>query len=313
MLSSWESLVAVTAARRHLVEGVPLTAIAAELGVSRFKAGRLVQHAREAGWVRIEVTPPPGIETDLSRRLAERTAELGVRRALVTTEAAGRDALDRAAAEAVEAITGAGDVLGLACGRTVNRVVAAIRRLPRCAIVQLTGLAAPLGVRDSSVETVRRAAHLSGHGALPVYEPMLQPSARVAAARLGHPALSQAFARWEHLTVALITVGAWERGLSNVFDSPGLDEADRVRTTQAGAVAEICGHLLDGGGHVLCGDDVTARCLAVPWERLRDAREVIAIAADPARSHAVVAALLSGVVSTLVTGEETALALLELL
>jgi DNA-binding transcriptional regulator LsrR (DeoR family) len=155
-MDTWDALLAVEAARLHHLEGRSHTEIAAELGISRFRVRRLILAAREEDWLRITVDPPPGIAPELTRELAAACRPHGVARVLVTPDGGGRPALERAAADAVERAAGDGNVLGLACGRTVNRVVSAIRRLPACEVVQLTGLTAPGEVTDSSVETVRR-------------------------------------------------------------------------------------------------------------------------------------------------------------
>lgn len=308
-MDTWDALDAVEAARLHHLEGVSLTRIAEERGISRFRAARLVQAAREEGWLRIEVVPPAGIDPALTRELAAHVAPFGVERVLVTPQEGGRPALERAAADAVERAAGEGDVLGLACGGTVNRVVSAIRRLPACEVVQLTGLTAPGNVADSSVETVRRAARLAGHEVRPVYEAMVQPSPAVAADRRGHPSLRRAFAAWDRLSLALITIGSWEEGESNLFDSPVLEKHLRRRATRAGAVAEFCGHLLDAEGSPVM-EEVTSRCLTVPLPRLLEARERVVVIARPERTRALEAALRAGIVDTLVIVEGAARLLL---
>ncbi|WP_183154740.1 sugar-binding transcriptional regulator [Streptomyces shenzhenensis] len=303
--SAWESLRAARAAHLHYVEGLRVTQVAEHLGVSRFKAGRLIQTAREQGLVHIEITPPPLADPTRSAALLERYAPHGLTRALVVPAQAGRAALNRAAAEAVEEATRPGDVLGLACGRTVNQVVAALRRLPDCDVVQLTGLTTPGDVNDSSVETIRRASRLTRSTAVPVYVPMVLPSLAEAAALRVRPALAKAFARLDRLTVALITVGAWQPGDSNLHDSTGLADSEREAATRRGVVAEFAGHLVDADGRTVA-TDLTDRCLVVPLERLRHARDVVAIAAAVRRASAVDAALRSGLIHTLVTDTEVA-------
>ena len=309
-MDTWEALRAVEAARLHHLEGLSLTRIAEQMDISRFRVRRLVEAAREEGWLRITVDPPPGIDPGLTRELSALVAPFGVHRVLVTPDAGGRPALERAAADAVERAAGDGDVLGLACGTTVNRVVSAIHRLPACEVVQLTGLTAPGEVTDSSVETVRRAARLAGHEVRPVYEAMVQPSPTVAADRRGHPSLRRAFAAWDRLSLALITIGSWEAGESNLFDSPTLEEHLRRRATRAGTVAEFCGHLLDEDGSPVM-QEVTAHCLTVPLPRLLGARERVVVIARPERSRALAAALRAGMVDTLVIIEGAARRLLE--
>jgi DNA-binding transcriptional regulator LsrR (DeoR family) len=308
-MDSWDSYQAVEAARLHLVEGLSFTQIGETLGASRFRVARLVASARKAGWVEVRVSSPPGVDAGLTREFAELCREQGIPRALVTPDSDGRLALERAAANAVESTTKNGDVVGFACGMTVNRVVAAIRRMPQCEVVQLTGLAYPGRFEDSSVETIRRAARLTGTQVRPVFEPMVQATPVAARQRRTHPSLLRAFARWERITNVLLTMGAWVPGESNVYDAEALEDAVRKRATHAGAVAELCGHLLDADGRVVA-EEITARCLTVPLERLLAAREVIAVAARPERSAAVRAAMRTDLITTLVATEGVARSLL---
>lgn len=310
-VTAWESLRAAEAARLHHVEGLGVAEVAERLGVSRFKAGRLLRTARELGMVRVEIVPPPLADPVRSAALLRRYGPYGVRSVLVVPAAAGRTALERAAAEAVEEAARPGDVLGLACGRTVNRVVSALRRLPDCDVVQLTGLAVPGDVSDSSVETIRRAARLTRSTAVPVYVPMVLPTLAEARALREQPSLVRAFGRFSRLSVALITVGAWRAGDSNLYDSAALSDAEREAAGRRGVVAEFAGHLVDSGGRTVAVE-LTKRCLVVPLERLRGAREVVAVAAAVGRASAVDAVLRSGVVRTLVTDSEVAGVLLEL-
>ncbi len=308
-MDSWDAYQAAEAARLHLEDGLSYTQIGEMLGASRFRVARLVSAARDAGWVQVSVVSPPGVDVGLTREFGQLCSERGIRRALVTPEKGGRPALERAAADAVQGATEKGDVVGFACGMTVNRVVAAIRRLPECEVVQLTGLTHPGQYADSSVETIRRAARLTGTHVRPVFEPMVQASQALARERGRHPSLVRAFARWERITTALLTVGAWMPGESNVYDAEALEDAARQRATHAGAVAEFCGHLIDAEGRVVA-EDITARCLTVPLERLLGAREVVAVAARPERSAAVRAAMRTDLIDTLVAIEGVARSLL---
>src|SRR3954468_14870742 len=69
-----------TVARRYYLEGASKSDIATELGVSRFKVARLLDHARATGLVRIELHSPGAIDLDLSVRVS---AAYGLRHCVV--------------------------------------------------------------------------------------------------------------------------------------------------------------------------------------------------------------------------------------
>lgn len=107
------------------------------------------------------------------------------------------------------------------------------------------------------METVRRAARPAGHEVRPVYEAMVQPSPAVAADRRGHPSLRRAFAAWDRLSLALITIGSWEEGESKLFDSPVLEEHLRRRATRAGIVDTLV--IVEGAARLLLGSEADPR------------------------------------------------------
>ena len=98
-------LLTATVARRYYLDGANKSEIAAELGLSRFKVARLLDHARATGLVRIELDDRGEIDLDLSR-----AAPRGPRRCATawsstrprTTAHLLRAALGRAAAESAD-------------------------------------------------------------------------------------------------------------------------------------------------------------------------------------------------------------------
>src|ERR1700689_4058376 len=70
----WEIVLAARVAREFYVEGVSKVDIAGRLGISRFRVARLLDSAREAGMVRIEIGLPGGVlDAGLSAELCSAT------------------------------------------------------------------------------------------------------------------------------------------------------------------------------------------------------------------------------------------------
>src|SRR5438309_1800525 len=69
-----------------------------------------------------------------------------------------------------------------------------------------------------SVEAVRRAAQVSGGDAHPIYAPMLLPDAATAAALRNQTGIARAFEYFDKVTVACVSIGSWEPGISTVHD-----------------------------------------------------------------------------------------------
>ncbi len=293
-------------ARRFYLEGKSKIQIADEFGVSRFKVARVLETALERDLVRIEIRVPAELDAERSDALR---ARFGLRHAVVVespTEA--NDAADDAAADPEnlgevaadllgELVTD-GDVLGLAWGRSTIHMAAALRHLPPCTVVQLTGVYDAGTADRGSVEAVRRAAEVAGGEAHPIYAPMLLPDRATAAALRSQTGISRAFEYFDKVTVAAVSIGSWEPGVSTVHDM--LSDAERDHYSSLGVVAEMSAHLFDGDGRRI-GRDLGERCITVEADRLRRIPEVVAIAGGVRKAPAVGAVLRSGLVTSLVT------------
>jgi len=298
-----------TVARRYYLEGASKSDIAAELGLSRFKVARLLERARATGLVRIELDAPGEINVDLSVRLR---AAHGLRHCVVIDAPEGddallREALGRAAAELLSEIVDPGDVVGVAWARSLMALRTSLMRLPACDVVQLTGaLSLPADV--SSIELVRDLARRSNGQGYFYYAPMVLPDAATARVLRTQPDVARAIARYSDVTKAVIGVGAWQSGLSTVVDA--LSERERRELYDLGVRAELSGVQIDGAGRPVT-TPLTDRLIGIDAAQLHAVPDVIAVAYGTPKADAVRAGILGGFITSLVTHDAMASALLE--
>ncbi|MFG2192167.1 sugar-binding transcriptional regulator [Streptomyces sp. NPDC048639] len=297
-----ELVQAAAMARRFYLEGKSKIQIAEEFGVSRFKVARVLETALEHDLVRIEIRVPAELDAERSDALR---ARYGLRHAVVVESPADVEAdapdpenLGEVAADLLGELVTEGDVLGLAWGRSTIHMAAALDRLPPCTVVQLTGVYDAGTAERGSVEAVRRAAQVSGGEAHPIYAPMLLPDSATAAALRGQTGIARAFEYFDKVTVACVSIGSWEAGISTVYDMLG--EEEREHYASLGAAAEMSAHLFDADGRRI-GRDLGERCITVEADRLRRIPEVVAIAGGGRKADAIGAVLRSGLVTSLVT------------
>ena len=118
-----EVVLAARVARQFYLEGVSKVDIADRLGISRFRVARLLDSARDAGMVRIEIGLPGGdLDAGLS---AELCSAFGLKHAFVFNfpdedEEALRHRLGEAAGQALMDLITPGDVLGMSWSRTLS-------------------------------------------------------------------------------------------------------------------------------------------------------------------------------------------------
>src|SRR4051794_16740081 len=304
-----ELVQAAAMARRFYLEGKSKIQIAEEFGVSRFKVARVLETALERDLVRIEIRVPAELDAERSDALR---ARYGLRHAVVVESPAdGAGAADHhdpenlgeVAADLLGELVTEGDILGLAWGRSTIHMAAALDRLPPCTVVQLTGVYDAGTAERGSVEAVRRAAQVSGGDAHPIYAPMLLPDAATAAALRHQTGIARAFEYFDKVTVACVSIGSWEAGISTVHDM--LAAEDRAHYASLGVAAEMSAHLFDAEGRRV-GRDLGERCITVKTEQLRRIPEVVAIAGGQRKGAAIDAVLRSGLVTSLVTDTSAA-------
>lgn len=295
-----ELVLTATVARRFYFEGASKSAIAEELGLSRFKVARLLDDARASGLVRIELDYRGEINLGLSVRLR---AAYDLRHCVVVDspeddEALLRANVGRAAAGLLTETVVADDVLGLAWARSLMAMRMALTQLAPCEVVQLTGALSSLDVDESCIELVRGVAGTSTGPARYFYAPMILPDAATAQALRTQPEVARARARFPHLTKAVVGIGAWRGGLSTLADA--VSEQDRSEMYDLGVRAELAGIQLDEHGAVVA-TSITERLVSIDAELLRAVPDTIGVAYGSAKAEAVQAALRGGFVTSLVT------------
>jgi len=297
-------------ARRYYIDGRSKVEIADEFGLSRFQVARLIESARSTGIVRIEISQPGVIDVNLSDLLQE---ALGLEHSVVVDapedEVSGlRRSLGQAAADLLQEILTPDDVLGLAWARSVSAMAGFLTRLPAIPIVQLTGALNTVDTDTSSIDMMREVARVSRGPAYVFYAPMVVRDAATARALRQHPEVGRAFDQYGSVTKAVAGIGLWEPGQSTVYDT--VDDKERRRVLARGGCADISGVLVGLDGVPLRAD-LSDRMIGVDAAGLTAIPEVIAIPYGVAKVPAVVAALRSGIVDSLVTHTAMARLLLD--
>ncbi|MGV0746360.1 sugar-binding transcriptional regulator [Mycolicibacterium sp. XJ870] len=302
-----ELLQRVVVARRYYLEGRTRIQIAEEFGISRFKVARMLDEALESGMVEIKIHNPGAIDVELSTALQRR---YGLDHAYAVTaessDTANRvAAVAKATAELLQSILRDGDVVGVDCGRTLAHIADHLTALPPCDVVQLTGMAG--AISHNGADLVRRISEVSGGKPWPLYAPLVVSDARTAASLAGNQQIQETFSQHAKVSCALVSVGAWIEGASQVHGSLTSEEVRQLDA--AGVSAETCALLLDADGNRLAGLD--DRRMGIDEATLRAIPTVIAIATGPEKIAATQAVLRSGMVSSLVTDVEIAAAVLK--
>lgn len=296
-------------ARRFYLEDASKTELAAELSISRFRIARLLQQAREQGVVTIEINDRDEPREGLSAELA---AHLLLEECVVVkagdTEDHNRRRLARAAAPLIAGSVRDDDVIGLSWGRTLVAIGEELPALPPSTVVQLTGTVGS-DFRQSPVEVIRRISGRSSVEAVAVFAPLFAASESAADTFRSDPAIEGALSRYAHLSLAVLAVGSWDPPITQL--GPLISAIDRAELEREGVRAEIAGIFLRADGSVI-ETDLSRRRISVSADELMGTPKVMAVAGSAEKAGAISAVARSGILTSLVTDDRTAAALLRL-
>ncbi|HEY0645313.1 MAG TPA: sugar-binding domain-containing protein [Nocardioides sp.] len=293
-------------ARRFYLEDASKTELAEEFAMSRFRVARLLQQARELGVVTITINEPDARSEQLSVELAEhlRLDECVVVKA-GEDEEDNRRRLARVAAGRIKHQVRSGDLLGLSWGRTLAAIGEELADLPPCTIIQLTGTVGN-DLRQSPVEVIRRIAGRSSVDAVAIFAPLFAASEEAAGVFRSDPGVRAALDRYAHLSRAVVAIGSWEPPITQLRSL--VTDADLRELAEQGARAELAGIFLRDDGSVIDAA-ATRRRISVSVEELLRTPQVLAVAGSVEKTPAIAAVARSGLITSLVTDDRTAVAL----
>lgn len=301
-------------ARMYHERGMRQADIAQELHISQPRVSRLLKRAVEVGIVRTTVALPAGVHTDVEEHLE---AVFGLEQAVVTDVSSGphdvTSAIAAAAADYLAATLIGGDTVGISSwSASLLAAVGAMRPFRTRVAETVVQLVGGLGNPRVQMQAGRLIEQFANHtGAEPVLLPTpgVLGSAAVRLSLMSDPAVADAVAAWERLTVALVGIGAVEPSDLARQSGNAFPESDRSALAEAGAVGDICFRFYDAEG-VLVPSDVDDRVIGIAPEALRAVPRRIAVAGGSRKLAAIRGALLGGWVNVLVTDFETARQLL---
>lgn len=295
----------------YYVGGMTQDQIAAELGISRQRAQRLVSRAMAEGLIQVRLNHRIGACLELEASLRDR---FGLDRVRVAPGlGAGADpvrAIAPAAAAELERFLRMPEplVVGLGTGRALRGMVDAMEAIeaPQHRLVSLIGNIAPDG-SASFFDVVMRIADKVRAPHYPMPVPVISPTPEENAAFHALAPVRKVVALAEAADVVFVGVGQMSLDAPLLADGfVSRTELDEMQT--AGASGEVAGWAFDSEGRYL--DLGTNRRTGGVRVAPGLARPSIGIAAGASKVPAILGALKSRIINGLVTDEPTARALL---
>ncbi|MDQ3303603.1 MAG: sugar-binding transcriptional regulator [Actinomycetota bacterium] len=315
-----ELLVLSEVAHLYYVEDFTQEQIAQRIGVSRSNVSRMLKEARGQGMVEIKIHSPlrtvPGLQHELVSRLGLRECRVLAAvdhsaRIFETTSTVAQVAA-LAARYLLENIS-EGDVIGLGWGRSVHRVVHSrfLREERDVTVVQAMGSIGASVAEFDGVATTARLATVLRAGAHYLHAPMLVTDQVVRDGLLRDPHIRKTLEVARRADTLVSSVGTPDP-VHGQYCAGYLDDADLEYIRNQGAVGDICGaYFARDGSHVPL--EMNERSISINAEEVRGIPTRIGVSSGPEKPLANIGAARSGLIDVLITDEDTAREMLNIL
>lgn len=288
------------------------TEIAENLNLSQSTVSRLLKRAEEEQIVRVTVSVPRGVYTDIEEALV---ANYGLHDAVVADcvrddddESVARD-IGRAAAYYLETTLNQGECIGISSwSSTILAMVDVMRQIPRpigARVIQILGGAGEPQAKVHAAYLASRLAELVRGDATFLPAPGLVDSAEVRQVLMNDSSIREVIASFDEITLALVGIGTVEpspllASSGNIFSD---EELDMLR--EKGAVGDILYRFFDAEGNPV-QTPLADRVTGMDLDQLQRVERVVGIAGGARKFAAIRGALKGTLINTLITDRFTA-------
>jgi DNA-binding transcriptional regulator LsrR (DeoR family) len=312
-----EMRVMTRVARMYYERDMSQSAIAEQLGLSQATVSRLFKRAKDEGIIRITVSVPQGVYTELEEKLIDRYK---LREAIVVDSIRDDDEkviireLGAAASYYLESVIKQNDVIGLSSwSSTLLSLVDAMHSVPRKPDIRVLQILGGVGSPSAEAHANRltsRFADLVGGTAVFLPAPGIVGSEAARKVLLDDPYVRQAMNMFSEVTLALVGIGTVEpSGLlaasGNIFSA---EEQNLLQSYNA--VGDILLHFFDDEGKSV-KTFLDKRVVSMSLEQLSNVDRAIGVAGGKRKFDAIRGALRGHWINVLITDRFTAARLLE--
>lgn len=305
------NLLLLEAARLYYEHNLNQAQIATRLEVSRPGVSRLLQEARDAGIVKIQIVDPGATGTRLEAALREKYSLNHV--VVVPSdprEAVLKSRLGAALIHLLDHLLSAGSTLGVSWGSTLQAATEHLkpRAISSMTVVQLNGGVSKAELDTHASEIARRMG--DNYHAIPYLLPLpaIVDTAQLKQAIISDRHIAKTLKLAREADIAAFTIGAF--GSKSVLVQADYFEEQEVRNlVKQGAVADICSRLIKSDGSI-CSRELDARTIGIDLEELKSKPYSIAVAGGAEKAQAIKAGLAGGYFANLITDEDVAATLL---
>ena len=299
----------------YYLEGLTQTEVAERLNLSTPKVNRLLQQARELGFVTYTIKTPFQHLFDLEGRLK---AVFGLDEAIVIpavgdTSSSMLNALGTVAADFLLEHLRDGDVLAITPGTTVQAVVQSIDATRSYKVEVVPALGAIQGQIESDMNYLATAmGEKLGAKSYQLHAPVFVDTKEQCDLLRSMAPVKEILDIARHANIALLGVGTVDPDISRFVQFTALSADDMKNIADGcGGVGEICAHVYNIDGQP-CGKEYTDRVVGLTLAEIQNIPFRIGVAATAAKALPIYGALRGGYLHALITDEAAAQGILKL-
>lgn len=287
-------------------QGMQQQKIATKLGLSNMAVSRLLQKAREEHLVTVSIRHPFTLNEELARRVEER---YGLRKSVVVETAANdragiRNVLAQVCAFHLGMLVADNSILGFGLGATIGEVMRQLvpMRSTNVHVVQLIGGLEDIAYTNPLTIVQEASTRLQAQGMYFSYPAIVLSREQRDSIFLHSPLGKKMTSMWEHCTTAVFGVGSIDNGY---LSQQLVTQEEIERNRKAGIIGDILGHCFNRTGEFVA-TELADRLVSIPLDMLKRVPERMAVAGGVEKTAALTALLSVGMLTTLVTDENTA-------
>ncbi len=298
---------ALNVVKLYFAEGLSQAEVAAELGISRPTVSKLIQHAKNMGYVTITIDDPRESSSVLAQQLADifQLEEVRLTAPPVDEEDQVLTGIARSGARLTEELVTDGMSVGISWGNTMFHLARKLEGQDRrdIEIVQLKGGISHSATMTNDVETIH--AFCTAFNAHANYLPLPVIFDNVEVKRLVETErqLSSVLAMGRNADIAVFTVGSLDD--QSMLMNLGYFSDAEINTVRERGVGDVCSRFYDANGEV-CLPSLDERTVGIQLDELRKIPIRVLVAGGNRKTDALEAALKAGFATHLATDSFTA-------
>ncbi len=275
--------------------------IASRLSLTRQKVNSVIGSLKSDGIVAISICKGDDTASEREAVIEER---FGLKRVIISPSY-GEPELDflklaNTAAGYIESTVSNGDIVGVSWGRTLCSAVREMRFQNKkdCCVVQLLGAQTMDGLGAKSDDIVRSLAEKLNCGSYLLYAPMVVSSGELKRLLIKERPIQKSLDAMKKCNIALFGIGGIDRNAA-MHRMGYLSDSDIERLMAEGFLADIALNPIRADGST-DGCFLSDRLLNADIECIRSIENTVGIAAGIGKADAVIAALRSQLLKTLI-------------